>query len=155
MQLYREANDYWAAKDRTTRQNWLNNQRKILLKKSPKEWESYINQQLKQYLEEHYVQQSHVNNWISDKDKLLCELWRNEEKRQQDEKKMEEMEKMEKIKKMEQMERRTRWKNPPPRTMSPDENFDPYRSGLYYMRQYGDDYDDDVAAGTDYDDDDD
>ena len=103
LQLYREAEDYWAKKEKTNRQNWLNDQRKILLKKSPKEWNSYINQELTQYLKKHYVQQSDVDNWISDKEKLLRELWQNEKNKEEERKKKEEMEKIEKMKKMEQM----------------------------------------------------
>ena len=81
----------------------MNDQRKILLKKSPKEWDSYINQELTQYLRKHYVQQSDVDNWISDKEKLLRELWQNEKNKEEERKRKEEMEKIEKMKKMEQM----------------------------------------------------
>ena len=81
----------------------MNDQRKILLKKSPKEWNSYINQELTQYLKKHYVQQSDVDNWISDKEKLLRELWQNEKNKEEERKRKEEMEKIEKMKKMEQM----------------------------------------------------
>ena len=85
MQLYREAEDYWAAKERTKFQNWLNNQRKIVIQMRPQDWEHYIKQQWKQYLKEQYVKQSDVIDWISDINNLLCELrtikWFEENKR--------------------------------------------------------------------------
>jgi len=143
LQLYREAEDYWAKKEKTNRQNWLNDQRKILLKKSPKEWNSYINQELTQYLKKHYVQQSDVDNWISDKETLLQELRQNEKNKEEERKRKEEMEKIEKMKKMEQMEKRTKWNDPPPEFWKSVENFDRCRSGLYHMRQYDTDSDDD------------
>ena len=74
MQLYREAEDYWAAKERTKFQNWLNNQRKIVLQMHPQDWEHYIKQQWEQYLKEQYVKQPDVTDWISDINNLLCEL---------------------------------------------------------------------------------
>merc|ERR1719513_495349 len=83
LQLYQEAQDYWAKKEQTNRQNWLNDQRKILLKKSPKEWNSYINQELTQHLDKHYVPQSDVDNWISDREKLLRELRQIEQKKEE------------------------------------------------------------------------
>jgi len=143
LQLYREAEDYWAKKEKTNRQNWLNDQRKILLKKSPKEWNSYIDQELTQYVRKNNVQQSDVINWISGKEELLQELRQNEKNKEEERKRKEEMEKIEKMKKMEQMEKRTKWNDPPPEFWKSVENFDRCRSGLYHMRQYDTDSDDD------------
>ena len=77
-----------------------------------KEWNSYINQELTQYLRKHYVQLSDVDNfdvdnWISDKEKLLWELWQNEKNKEEERKKKEEMEKIEKMEHMEERNRRT------------------------------------------------
>ena len=62
MKLHRKAEDYWTAKEGKKRQNWLNNQRKIVLQMHPQDWENYMKQQWEQYKKEQYVQQSDVND---------------------------------------------------------------------------------------------
>ena len=68
MNLYRQAENYWAAKEEEKKkeegQIWLNDQRIILMQMRPQDWEHYIEQQWEQYENKQYLKQSDINNLL-------------------------------------------------------------------------------------------